>query len=121
MFASRRFRSVVALSVCMSATVALAGCYDLSAPDGPRREDFRNDPSASAQNTDSQQQAEPARANRSEEAARAATKAVTASESTTATGRSARDGALLPTPAGAEMSVAEYIARYIQPAAPSPP
>jgi hypothetical protein len=122
MFASRSLRSVFALSLCVSATVALAGCYDLSAPDGPHREDFMtNDPSASATNADGEQPGQLAQAERSEQAARAATKAVTASESTNAAERSARDGVLLPTPAGADMSVAEYVARYIEPASPSPP
>ena len=122
MFASRSLRSVFALPLCVSATLALAGCYDLSAPEGPRREDFvMNDPSASAQNADGDQQRQQAQAERSDQAARAATKAVTASDSTNATPHSARDGMLLPTPPGAEMSVAEYVARYIEPAAPSAP
>ena len=121
MFASRSLRSVFALSLCVSATVALAGCYDLSAPDGPHREDFMtNDPSASATNAGGEPQGQLAQAERSEQAARAATKAVVTSEAAPATQHSARDGVLLPTPAGVDMSVAEYVARYIEPAAPSP-
>ena len=120
MIATRSLRPVFALVAC-SATVALAGCYDLSAPDGPRREDFSmNDPSASAQTGDGQAQEQQARAERSEEAARAATIAVTTGESANGGLGPRRDLTVLPTPAGADMSVAEYVARYIQPAAPTP-
>jgi len=121
MFATRSLRSIFTLTLCVSATVALAGCYDLSAPDGPRREDFAmNDPSASAPKTEGQEQGQLAQAERSEQAARAATKAVTTGNSADAE-RSPRDGMLLAMPAGAEMSVAEYVARYVEPAAHSAP
>ena len=110
----RSFLSIPALLVAMA---GLAGCYDLSDPSGPRREDFMHDPSASEPNTSAQQQGEQAQAERSEQAAMAATKATTtASDPTTAQHALPLDATALPAPAGADLSVAEYVARYIHPA-----
>ena len=42
-------RTFVSFAGALAAVVALAGCYDLSAPDGPSREDFiRNRTSSTA-------------------------------------------------------------------------
>jgi len=113
MSAVRSFLSIPAL---LLAIAGLAGCYDLSDPGGPRREDFMRDPNASEPNTNAQQQGEQAQAERSEQAAMAATKATTASDPASAEHAPRLDATALPAPAGADLSVAEYVARYIHPA-----
>ena len=107
----RSFLSIPALLVAMA---ALAGCYDLSDPSGPRREDFTPNASATEPNTDAQRQDEQAQPEQSEQAAMAATKATTASDPAKDQ-RTPRLDALAPAPAGADLSVAEYVARYIHP------
>lgn len=113
MSAVRSFLSIPAL---LLAVVGLAGCYDLSDPSGPRREDFMHDPSAAEPTTEVQQQGEQAQAQRSEQAAMAATKATTASDPSTDQRSPRLDAIALPAPAGTDLSVAEYVARYIHPA-----
>lgn len=109
-------RSLLSVPVLVLSMAGLAGCYDLSAPDGPRREDFMNDPGSSAGSvqTGAEQQTQQAQAERSEQAATAATRAVTTSAP--AASQPARVDAIAAPLPGGEMSVAEYVARYIHPA-----
>jgi hypothetical protein len=108
-------RSFLSIPVVLVAMASLAGCYDLSDPSGPHREDFINDPSATEPDTRVQRQGEQAQAERSEQAAMAATRATTASDPATDQG-SPRLDVIEPAPSGADLSVAEYVARYIHPA-----
>lgn len=103
MSAVRMFLSIPALLLALT---SLAGCYDLSAPSGPRREDFLRDPGAAEAPTDTQRQGEQAQAERSEQAAAAATKTVATDT-----------GPALTSAVSAEMTLGEYVARYLQPAA----
>ncbi len=114
MSAVRMFLSIPALALALS---SLAGCYDLSAPSGPRREDFLRDPGANEPSTDTQQQGEQAQAERSEQAAVAATRAVSTS-APAATGASdpTDKGLVLTRAAGTEITIGDYVARYLQPA-----
>lgn len=113
MSAVRTFLSIPALLVAIS---GLAGCYDLSAPSGPRREDFMRDPSAAETSTDTQHQGEQAQAERSEQAAVAATKAVATSGPPTGDSRSNIQDLVLDPTAGSEITIGEYVARYLTPA-----
>lgn len=113
MSAVRSFLSVPALLLSMA---ALTGCYDLSAPSGPHREDFVASPSASDTSTGGLTQAEQARAERSEQAATAATQATTTADPAALPQHSTPlDATVGAAPAGG-LSVAEYVARYIHPA-----
>lgn len=112
MSAVRSFLSIPALLVGLS---SLAGCYDLSAPSGPRREDFMRDPSATEVITDPQQ-GQQAQAQRSDQAAVAATRAVTTSGPATGDNPPDAEGLVLVPTAGSELTFAEYVARYLQPA-----
>lgn len=112
-------RSFLSIPVLVIAMVSLAGCYDLSDPSGPHREDFMRDPSATEPATAVQRQGEQAQADPSEQAAMAATRATTASDPATDP-RSPRLDAVEPAPLGADLSVAEYVARYIHPAPSAP-
>lgn len=107
MSAVRTFLSVPALLLALS---SLAGCYDLSDPSGPRREDFVNDPSANGTAPDGEKQGEQAQAQRTDQAV-AATRA-------TATQNQANDpsSANVLAPAGTDLLATDYVARYIHPA-----
>jgi hypothetical protein len=111
--ALRSFLSIPALLVAMA---SLTGCYDLSAPSGPHREDFVGSPSASEPSADGHTQGEQAQAERSEQAATAATKATTASDPTGIPPHAAPLDATVAQAPGGGLSVAEYVARYIHPA-----
>ena len=102
MSAVRMFLSIPALLLALT---SLAGCYDLSAPSGPRREDFLRDPGAAEAPTDPQRQGEQAQAEQAEQAAAAATKTVATDT-----------GLALTSAASAEITIGEYVARYLQPA-----
>lgn len=103
-------RSLLSIPTLLVAMAGLAGCYDLSAPGGPRREDFMSDPSASEPTADVPTQ------ERSEQAAMAATKATIASDPSAGEHALPVGATELVAPAGADLSVAEYVARYIHPA-----
>ena len=109
-------RSFLSIPMFLLAMAGLAGCYDLSAPSGPRREDFMGDPGASEPRPRAQQQNEQAEAQRSEQAAMAATKATVASDPATDPRGIRSDATAVTPPPGADLSVAEYVARYIHPA-----
>jgi hypothetical protein len=114
MSAVRMFVSIPALVLALS---SLAGCYDLSAPSGPRREDFLRDPGAAETSAEAQQQGEQAQAERSDQAAVAATKAVAASGPAPTGASEPNDTGLVLTPAaGTEITIGDYVARHLQPA-----
>ena len=102
MSAVRMFLSVPAFLLALT---SLAGCYDLSAPSGPRREDFLRDPGAAEAPTDTQRQGEQAQAERSEQAAAAVRKTVATDT-----------GPALTSAVSAEITIGEYVERYLQPA-----
>ena len=108
-------RSFLALPMLVLAMAGLTGCYDLSAPSGPHREDFMGDANAGEPGTSAQRQNEQAQAERSEQAAMAATRATVASDPATGQHAIPSDATVLTPPAGADLSVAEYVARYIHP------
>lgn len=110
MAAVRTFLSIPALLVALS---GLAGCYDLSAPAGPRREDFMPDPGSAEADATARQQNEQAQAQRTDQA-EAATKAIVTSGPPAGESESRVDGLVLNP--GAELTIAEYVARYIHPA-----
>ena len=105
MSAVRMFLSIPAFLLALT---SLAGCYDLSAPSGPRREDFLRDPGAAEAPTDTQRQGEQAQAERSERSEQAAA----AVRKTVATDT----GPALTSAVSAEITIGEYVARYLQPA-----
>jgi hypothetical protein len=111
MSAVRTFLSIPALLLAMT---GLAGCYDLSDPTGPRREDFLGSASASDPNKDGQTQGEQAQAERSEQAVTAGTKVTTASAQALPEHAAALDATVVQVPGGG-ISVAEYVARYVHP------
>ena len=102
MSAVRMFLSIPAFLLALT---SLAGCYDLSAPSGPRREDFLRDPGAAEAPTDTQRQGEQAQAERSEQAAAAVRKTIATDT-----------GPALTSAVSAEITIGEYVARYLQPA-----
>ena len=113
MSAVRSFLSIPALLAALS---ALTGCYDLSAPTGPHREDFVGSPTATGSSADGPAQGEQAQAERSEQAATAATRATTTSDPAGIPQHAAPLDATVAQPPAGGLSVAEYVARYIHPA-----